>query len=255
MAIDIFFSTTIEDPDLVMQTYNQIKIYRAPSKYGTYAELTDAFSRAPLQPGVTMYTYHDVAGELSYWYKSSFYHSSTFTESLPSDPRNFGTWGILADALTRRLMSEGNNLTTGQLYDAIFDASCELIPIPADITTLYDVELSWIVRRSTRHALATLINDYIAKPNVSKGSVSVSLGSSAQQLMSRVKQLDEEWYAAKQNKEILIWNGHIQQVQDSDKHYTEMIEGGYRIDPYSGYDHTQYQTTIDAVFDRVFRWG
>jgi len=44
-------------------------------------------------------------------------------------------------------------------------------------------------------------------------------------------------------------------VQDSDKHYTEMVEGGYRIDPYSGYDHTDYQTAVDDAFDRVWRWS
>lgn len=255
MAVDIFFSTTIDDPDLVMQTYTQIKVYRAVSKYGSYSELTDSGTRMNLQAAVKSYVYHDEDGELSYWYKSSFYNSVSLVESMPSDARNFGTWGILADTLARRLMSEGNNLSTGQLYDSIFDASCELVPIPADITSMNDIELSWVVRRSVRHALAILCNDYIAKPNVSKGTVGVSLGSSAQQLMSRVKQLDDEWYMAKQNREFLIWNGRIQQVQDSDKHYTELVEGGYRIDPYSGYDWTDYQTAVDDAFDRVWRWG
>jgi len=253
--MDIFFSIFIDDIDTVMQTYNCIRVYKASSKYGTYTELTDAGTRPALVAGVSTYTYHDVSGSASDWYKSTYYNATGPVESMPSDARNFGTWGILADALARRLMSEGNNLSLGQLYDSIFDASCELIPIPDDITTMYDIELSWVVRRSVRHALAILMNDYIAKPNVSKGSVGVSLGSSAQQLMSRVKQLDDEWYTAKQNREFLIWNGHIQQVQDSDKHYTEMVEGGYRIDPYSGYDHTDYQTAVDDAFDRVWRWS
>jgi hypothetical protein len=238
-----------------MQTYTQIRVYRATSKYGTYVELTGVGTRPNLQAGISTYTYHDTTGDVTYWYKSTFYNPTGPVESMPSDARNFGTWGILADALARRLMSEGNNLSLGQLYDAIFDASCELIPIPADITTLLDIELSLIVRRSTRHALATLCNDYVAKPNVSKGTVGVSLGSSAQQLMSRIKQLDEEWYQAKQNKEFLIWNGHIQQVQDSDKTYTELVEGGYRIDPLSGYDWTDYQTAVDDAFDRVWRFS
>ena len=58
MACDIFFSTTVEDPDLVMQTYNQIRVYRATTKYGTYTELTDSGTRANLQAGVKIYTYH-----------------------------------------------------------------------------------------------------------------------------------------------------------------------------------------------------
>jgi len=252
---DIFFTVTLEDPDLVMATYAQIRIYRAISKYGTYTEITDINTRITLQASVKEYTYHDSTGELSYWYKSTFYNSVGPVESIPSDLKNFGSWGILAEGLARKLMSEGNNLSTSQLYDSIFDASCELIPIPADITTMADIELSWIIRRSVRHALATLVNDYVAKPNISKGSVGVSLGSSAQQLMSRIKQLDDEWYTAKQNKEFIIWNGHIQQVQDSDKLYSEMVEGGYRIDPYSGYDKTDYQTTVDDVFDRAWRWS
>ena len=67
--------------------------------------------------------------------------------------------------------------------------------------------------------------------------------------------MDDEWYTAKQNREFLIWNGHIQQVQDSDKHVTEMVEGGYRIDPLSGYDWTDYQTAVDDAFDRVWRFS
>jgi hypothetical protein len=230
-------------------------VYKAPSKYGVYTELTNSGTRPVLTAGIDTYVYHDESGEPTSWYKSTFYHPTGPVESMPSDARNFGTWGVLADALARRLMSEGNNLSLGQLYDSIFDASCELIPIPAEITDLEDIELSWVVRRSVRHALAILMNDYIAKPNVSKGSVGVSLGSSAQQLMSRVKQLDDEWYAVKQNKEILIWNGHIIQVQDSDRTYSEKVEGGYRIDPYSGYDWTDYNDAVDDAFDRVWRFG
>ena len=253
--MDIFFSVSIDDIDTVMQTYNCIRIYKASSKYGTYTELTNISTRPPLVPGISTYTYHDVSGGASDWYKSTYYNASGPVESMPSDARNFGTWGILADALSRRLMSEGNNLSLAQLYDSIFDASCELVPIPAAITDLEDIELSWIVRRSVRHALAILVNDYVAKPNISKGTVGVSLGSSAQSLMNRVKQLDDEWYAVKQNKEIIIWNGHILQVQDSDKGYSEMVEGGYRIDPYSGYDWTDYNDAVDDAFDRVWRWG
>lgn len=238
-----------------MQVYSQIRVWRAVSKYGAYYELTSFGNRPILQAGIDTYVYHDAVGEPTYWYKSTFFNEIGPVESMPSDPRNFGTWGILADALSRRLMSEGNNLSLGQLYDSIFDASCELVPLPAEITDMSDIELSWVVRRAVRHALAILTNEYIAKPNVTKGSVGVSLGSSAQQLMSRVKQLDEEWYQAKQNREFLIWNGRIQQVQDSDKTYTEMVEGGYRIDPLSGFDHTNYAQAVDAALDRVWRFG
>ena len=254
MAVDIFFTVYVDNPEEVLQTYTHIRIWKAPFKLGVYTEITDSNSRLVLQPGVKTYTYHDEFGNVTEWYRSTFYEGNGPTESMPSDTRNFGSWGILADSISRRLMSEGNNLSLGQLYDAVFDGSCDTIRVPDDLGRLSTTELSWLCRRSVRHALATLLNDYVAKPSVSKGTVNVSLSVSASQLMQRIRQLDEEWQSARAN-DIRIFEGRLVQLQDSDKTFGMIVGQGYEIEPLTGYDYTTYaDTRTESVFDQIWRW-
>lgn len=252
---DTFFVITVDNVDEVMATYDSIRVFKAISRHGTYTEITDENTRIPLVHGVKEYTYHDENGVATDWYRSTYIKLGISTvESMPSDPRNFGAWGILADALSRRLMSEGNNVSLGNLYDAIFDASCDTIQIPPTLDHVTHTELSWICRRATRHALATILNDYVAKPAVSKSTVNVSLQSSASSLIQRVRQMDEEWQTARQN-DIRIFEGHVVQLQDSDKVYGEIVGQGYSIDPLSGRDYTVYaDTRVESIFDAISRW-
>jgi len=252
---DIFFKVLVDDIDEVMQTYTHIRVFRATSLLGTYTEISTSGTRPVLQAGISEYTYHDDAGSTSYWYRSTFYSSTGPVESMPSDARNFGPWGILTDSLQRRLMSEGNNLSLGHLTDAVFDASCETVSVPSDLSQLSDIELSWLIRRATRHALSTLMHDWIAKPGVQKGTVSISMGAPSAQLMQRVRQMDEEWALARQN-DLKVFEGHIYQLQDSDKTYSEIVGEGYRVDPVSGYDYTEYyDSRVESIFDYIWRWG
>lgn len=254
---DVFFTVGVSNPDEVMQTYTKIRIFKAQSMHGTYSEVTDIFTRIPLVHGVTSYTYHDANGEPNEWYRSTFSNPDVapVVESMPSDARNFGAWGILSDALARRLMSESMNISLGQLYDAIFDASCDTIAVGSTLDGMTHTELSWLCRRATRHALATILNDYVAKPAVSKSTVNVSLQSSASSLMQRIRQMDEEWQTARKN-DIQIYEGHIVQLQDSGKVYGEIVGAGYSIDPISGRDYTEYaETRVESVFDAIYRWG
>lgn len=253
--MDVFFTVSVDNVDEVMGVYDSIRIFKASTRHGTYTEITDESTRIPLVHGVKEYVYHDINGTTTDWYRSTYIKVGTsIVESMPSDPRNFGAWGILADALSRRLMSEGNNVSLGNLYDAIFDASCDTVQIPATLDNVTHTELSWICRRATRHALATILNDYVAKPAVSKSTVNVSLQSSASSLMQRVRQMDEEWKTARQD-DIQIYEGHIIQLQDSSKVYGEIVGSGYSIDPLSGRDYTQYaDTRVESIFDEINRW-
>lgn len=66
----------------VMTQFDQIKVYRSDAEEGTYAEITDALSRITLVADQTVYEYIDTtAPTSSYWYKTSYYNSSTTLES------------------------------------------------------------------------------------------------------------------------------------------------------------------------------
>jgi hypothetical protein len=71
----------------LLVNFNRIKIYRSTTgRTGVYSELTDATTRIPLEVGVTSYQYYDTAGDDTYYYKRSYFHSTTNLESELSDP-------------------------------------------------------------------------------------------------------------------------------------------------------------------------
>lgn len=70
----------------VLLQYNQIKVYRADTFDGIYAEITDDNTRLTIYPENTQYFYDDMTGLTSHWYKTSYYNSYTYDESALSDP-------------------------------------------------------------------------------------------------------------------------------------------------------------------------
>lgn len=89
----------ISDLDSVLERYDQIKVYRADSYDGTYAEI-GAANRTRLRAGVARYLIYDDTGTTSSWYKTSFYHSTTTAESDLSDPAPAEDVGITSNLLS-----------------------------------------------------------------------------------------------------------------------------------------------------------
>lgn len=88
MATVIKLQIQVSKLDNVLTKFNQMKVYRSITGIsGTYTELTTAATRIPLEQGKTTYEYDDTAGEITYWYKTSYYHSGTGLESSQSEPR------------------------------------------------------------------------------------------------------------------------------------------------------------------------
>jgi len=77
-------SARVGDVLLVLSVYDQIKVYRATSEGGVYAEITDADTRIDIIPERTIYTYTDTAGTSSHWYETTYFNSSTLAESAKS---------------------------------------------------------------------------------------------------------------------------------------------------------------------------
>ena len=66
----------------VLTQFNCLKVYRSITGVdGTFTELTTITTRIPLLQNTTLYEYDDTAGEPTYWYKISYYHTVTALES------------------------------------------------------------------------------------------------------------------------------------------------------------------------------
>lgn len=72
--------------DLIMENYEFIKIFRAETKYGAYAEVTDNATRLELVEDTREYVYEDEDGDEYLWYKWKFYEDTDDLESPFSDP-------------------------------------------------------------------------------------------------------------------------------------------------------------------------
>lgn len=70
----------------VLQYYDRIKIFRADTELGSYAEITDINTRIVIIPEQTIYFYTDDTGDGTKWYKTKYFHSTTSDESEYSDP-------------------------------------------------------------------------------------------------------------------------------------------------------------------------
>jgi len=74
--------------DNVLTKFDQIKVYRSTTGIaGVYTEHTAVSTRIGLVQGQTTYEYDDVAGEITYYYKTSYFHSGTSLESNQSPPQ------------------------------------------------------------------------------------------------------------------------------------------------------------------------
>lgn len=84
-------SIVIDDISLVLTLYDKIKLYRANSEEGSYAEITDVDTRIDVIPEQTVYFYQDEDGLSTHWYKTAYFHSTTSEESEQSSARLGGT--------------------------------------------------------------------------------------------------------------------------------------------------------------------
>ena len=85
------------DAILADGVYTDVRLYRSPSQYGTYAAIYTAL----LVAGQTSYPYDDAAGSATNWYRYTWYNHVSLAESSPSASVPGGTSQSL-DLLTIR---------------------------------------------------------------------------------------------------------------------------------------------------------
>lgn len=71
----------VANVDIIMLTYNYIRIYTSDAEYGTYTLL----SSIPLRAGVSVYNYLHIDGDSDTWYRSSYYNTLTLDEGSLSN--------------------------------------------------------------------------------------------------------------------------------------------------------------------------
>jgi hypothetical protein len=87
MATVIKLKIQVDELDNVLTKFDRIKVYRSTTGIsGPFVELTVAATRLILIQGQTQYIYDDVAGEITYYYKTSYFNSVTALESDLSAP-------------------------------------------------------------------------------------------------------------------------------------------------------------------------
>lgn len=74
-------SIEVDSLPLVLDTYNQIKVYKSNASDGTYTEVTNSSTRIPLNTQDTLYSYIDTTSLSTVFYKTSYFNSSTSEES------------------------------------------------------------------------------------------------------------------------------------------------------------------------------
>lgn len=77
-------SIEVDSLPLVLEKYNQIKVYKSTVVDGTYTEVTNSLTRINLNDQDTLYPYTDSSGISTNFYKTAYFHSSTMQESALS---------------------------------------------------------------------------------------------------------------------------------------------------------------------------
>jgi hypothetical protein len=82
----VVVTIVVEDIDVVLNFFDKIKVYRSTTgEGGTYTEITTPANRPTLLPLKKIYEFVDTAGDEAYFYKTSYFNSTTLVEGSLSD--------------------------------------------------------------------------------------------------------------------------------------------------------------------------
>lgn len=87
MAV-IVLKIVVQNLDAVLNVFDRIKVHRSTTgEAGPYLEITTPATRVVLEAGVTTYDFTDTDGDPDYFYRVSYFNSTTTQESSLSDPQ------------------------------------------------------------------------------------------------------------------------------------------------------------------------
>ena len=83
----ITLTISVSDPQSLVGQYSCIKVYRSSlGATGDFVEVSTQYTRVPLIGSLSNYEFDDTNGDASYYYKTSFYNSTSGAESDLSAP-------------------------------------------------------------------------------------------------------------------------------------------------------------------------
>lgn len=103
-----FIKLTIQVTNIeaVLAQFDKIKVYRSTvGEAGPYSEITTSSTRVSLVTGTTVYSFTDTAGDEAYFYRTSYFNSTTLVESSLSDPQQ-GEGGASLDIMSVEELKE-----------------------------------------------------------------------------------------------------------------------------------------------------
>jgi len=132
--------------------YDRVKVYRAATAGGAYAEVTTAGTRLTLLSGQLLYTFVDAAGELSAYYRWALLDSVTLAEGEPSEPVRgdaMSRYASVDDVRAEGVPSSASDARINALIDAMqafVEARTRQWFLPREMTWELDGSGSWLLQ-------------------------------------------------------------------------------------------------------------
>lgn len=145
MAV-IRLQITVDDIATVIGMFDQIKVYRSTAGVGgPFPELTTVGTRIALVAGQALYTFDDTAGDASYYYKTSFFNSTSSLESSLSDaiqgdvdPLYVSLQDIRDEGVSVAQADDSRVLTLLRTWQAFIERTTRQFFVPRNMTLDFD---------------------------------------------------------------------------------------------------------------------
>lgn len=144
MAV-IKLTITVDDISAALATFDKIKVYRSTTvEAGPYSEITGVGTRIDLVAGTSVYFYDDVAGAGAYFYKVSYFHSTTLLESSLSaaiqgdvDPLYVSIQDMRDEGVPTTI-SDDTLLERIRIYQRVIESITRQWFVPREVTWEFD---------------------------------------------------------------------------------------------------------------------
>lgn len=250
----------------VMEHFDKLKIYRSTTgRTGLYTELTNGASRPSLVATESTYDYEDLSGDPTYWYKISYFSTSTGLESTLSEPQQ-GEGDSALDLLSVEelktnflfgvdLTKDDNTPYPNSLFEFYIKSAVSFLEQELDMPlrpTTYEDERHDYYANDYSSYIALFLNRY---PVISLTSVRFVLPNESQGLT-----YDPSWLHL--DKEI----GHLNIIPGSGGmalsgagHFllrgTPFIPGAFRVNYTAGFESGKCPANIRELIGKIASYG
>lgn len=203
----------VEELSNVLLNYDQIKVYRSTTdEAGPYSELTGPGTRVDLVAGQVLYEYIDTAGDTAYWYKFSYFNSTSLLEG--------GLSAAISGADSGGLYASIQDLRDQDITTTMVDDGRALALLTQASAFIDKVTGRWFEPRNRTFRLQSEGHQlvFLDAPIIQVTSVASVFGAGSN--------LDRESISV---DDVLVYNRHLTQgmtsPDDRDNPHIEMVAG------------------------------